>query len=258
MPKQILCLIGCFFFFISASNAQNLNHEYVDGISIGTRKSVVIDTMMSKLRTYFENDVDGVLSFNRKKYNVNLSKKSKRDAFITAMQDDLRTQLQTTENWQTIDSYRKYGVYISKILGQNVTFPGFGKSRTGRNGDGSCELYFKNEALTVIYGSLEVTNDYSIHSGYNYDNNHLANSADVLRKNYGSFTFKQGSAIWNSCSTKPEHVPIITYNFNSHDDYVATFTFTYGIYQRKIAGNNSQCVVAGNHLTTISFYIAEK
>lgn len=259
MLKTLLVFIVCFYFTLTEGSAQNLNRKYVDGINIGTRKSVVIDTVMSQLRTYFETNVDGVLSYNRKKYNINLSKKNKRDAFITSMQDDLRTQLQTTENWQKIDSYRKYGVAINKVLGYNMTFYGYGKSRTGRNGHGYCDLIFKNESVSGIYGNLELTTDYTIHSGYQYDNNHLANCAGVLRTNYGNFTFKQGSTTWNSCSTNPEHVPVITYYFNSDQDYLATFTFTYGIYQRKVTGGSkNQCVAAGNHLTSIDFSISEK
>lgn len=259
MRKQIILLIVYLSFFTSAVKAQQLNQEFVDGISIGTRKSVVIDIVMSQLRTYFETDTDGVLSFIRKKYKVNIKNKNKLDAFITSMQDVIRTQLQTNENWQTVDSYSKYGVGINKVLGHNMTFPGYGKSGSGKNGDGHCDLSFKNEYVSGIYGSLDITRDYSIHSGFNYDNNHLANCANVLRNNYGSFTFKQGSTTWNSCSTNPENVPIITYYFNSDDDYAATFTFTYGIFQRKVVGGyRYQCVASGNHLTNIAFSVSQK
>jgi hypothetical protein len=258
MKKQITLSIVYLCFFNAAVQAQQLNQEFVDGISIGTRKSVVIDTVLSQLRTYFETDTDGVLSFTRKKYKIKINDKNKLDEFITSMQDDLRTQMQTNDNWQTIDSYRKYGVAIPNVLGYNMTFPGYGKSRSGKNGNGSCDLSFSNEYVSGIYGSLEMTRDYSVHSGFNYDNNHLANCANVLKNNYGSFTFKQGSTTWNSCSTNPEHVPIITYNFNSDHDYIASFSFTYGIYQRKVIGNRNQCVAAGNHLTNIAFSVSQK
>ncbi len=257
--KQIILSIVYLCLFNSAVKAQKLNQEFVDGISIGTRKSVVIDIVMSQLRTYFETDTDGVLSFTRKKYKIKINNKNKLDAFITSMQDDIRTQLQINENWQTVDSYSKYGVGINKVLGHNMTFPGYGKSGSGKNGDGHCDLSFKNEYVSGIYGSLDITRDYSIHSGFNYDNNHLANCANVLRNNYGSFTFKQGSTTWNSCSTNAENVPIITYYFNSDDDYAATVTFTYGIYQRKvIGGHRYQCVASGNHLTNIAFSVSQK
>ena len=259
MKKQINLLLVFLCLFFPSINAQELNQEFVAGISIGTRKSVVIDSIMSQLRLYFERDTDGVLNFTRKKYGVNIKNKNKLDAFITQMQDDVRTMLQTSDNWQTVDSYRKYGFAINKVLGRNVGFSGYGKRGEGRNGDGYMDVYFKDGYVSVMYGSLDITKDYSIHSGLNYDNNHLTSCAAVLRNNYGNFTFIQSATTWNSCSANPENVPVITYNFNTDEEYIATFTFTYGVYQRRLTGGaNSQCIAAGNHLTNIAFYVAER
>ncbi len=258
MRKQLPLLIVYLFFFTYPAIAQNLNREYLPGINFGTPKSVVIDTITSQLKTYFETDTDDILKFVRKKYGVNINNKKKLGSFITAMQDDVRTLLQTSPDWLTVDTHKKYGFFISKILGKHLMVPGYGKAGVVKNGSGNCELTFKDDYVSGITGNLETTKEYTLFSGFNYDNAHLSSSANVLKKNYGEFTFKQSSTIWNSCSTNPENVPIINYFFNNDDDFSATFTFTYGIYQQKIAGSKSQCRAAGNHLTSIDFSIFEK
>lgn len=243
-------------FLTVAANAQRLNREFTPGIRIGTPKSVIIDSVMEKLRRYYENNTDGILKFVRKKYGV---KNKKIDGFIIRMQEDVRTKLQSSDEWQTIDTYFDYGTYLSKVLGKDIRFPGLGVNQAQKNGDGYLDFVFKKGYLQGIYGNINVTKDYTIYSGFAYNNTSLANIAETVRKDIGTFTFKQTSTTWSSCSTNNENVPVISYYFNDDYEVAATFTYTYGIYQRKVVGGyRGQCVAAGNHLTSIAFTIVDK
>lgn len=228
MKNKTFLLFVYLIFLSVAANAQRLNREFTPGIRIGTPKSVVIDSVMKKLRRYYENNTDGILKFVRKKYGV---KNKKLDGFIIRMQEDVRNKLQSSDYWAPIDTYTAYGVYLSKVLGKDIRFPGLGANQALNNGAGYLDFVFKNGYLQGIYGNVEVTKDYTIYSGFAYNNASLANIAETVRKDIGTFTFKQTSTTWSSCSTNNENVPVISYYFNDDYEVSATFTYTYGIYQ---------------------------
>lgn len=248
-------LIICFTLIRISGTAQTLNRKFIEGINFNTSKSEVIDIVLEKMRNYYETDREGIIKRASKGFKKNLKKKSTLEEFIINMEDDLAALLDANNDWGSFDATLKYGISISKLLGSDLQSHGFGKANEGKMGDGYIYLVFKDEYLSSIRGGLATTKDYAIHSGYNYDNTHLADAANVLRKNFGGFTFRQYSNIWNSCSTNPETVPMIDYTIVDTDQELsALFTFEYGIYQRRLS--RSQCRSAGNHLTNITFSIS--
>ena len=236
--------------------SQIVNRQFVRGVNFDVHKSDIIDTVLSKLRSYYENDTDGILKRVGKIHGINLKNKKKLEDFIINMEDDLSIILDIEDNWGALNISKDYGVSISQLLGKNLEFAGYGIANSGKNGDAYIDFVFKNEYLSSVSGSLATTVDYSIFSGFNYDNNELSAASANLRKNFGDYTFKQYVTTWNSCSTNPENVPMIEYTIKSDKRYNAILTFEYGIYQKKISKN--VCRASGNHLTRINFYISKK
>ncbi len=250
-------LIICFVFTTIPGTAQTLNRKFVAGINFNTSKEEVIEMVVEKMRHYYETDTDGIIKRAGKGFNKNLKNKNNLESFLLKMEEDLAALLDENDDWRSFDATLKYGIAISKLLGSDLQSYGFGKANEGKASEGYAYLVFEDDYLSSISGGLSTTKDYAIHSGYNYDNTHLAEVANVLRQNFGSFTFRQYTNTWNSCSSNPETVPMIEYTINdTKEELSAVFTFEYGIYQRKLS--RSECRSIGNHLTRLSFSVSRR
>lgn len=255
---SIKMLLAVLFFVASTAtvSAQMVNRQFVPGINFDSDKYKVIATVLTRMRTYYENNTDGIIKRAGKIHGINLKNKKKLEEFLINMEEDLATLLDITDDWTSLDLTTTYGVALYTLLGQNMEFAGYGSANQGKRGTGVVNYTFKGDKIATVSGSLEITKDYAIFSGFNYDNAHLTEAAANLRVNFGNFTFRQYNNIWNSCSSNPENVPMVEYTITSDPQYTAILTFEYGIYQRKIS--KYECRAIGNHLTRISFTVCRR
>jgi hypothetical protein len=234
-------------------NAQKLNYAYVKGIGWSTSKSQAIEVVVQNARAYFTNDVGGIQSTLRKEKKLKVKGKNL-EGFLTVMEEDLRAMLKASDHWDSVDTYTKYRVSLGDIIGYTLQIPGWPQANTGNMGKGSVTYRFYDGYPVSMYASQEVTRDYTIYSGYPYNNEQLAHVSAGLKDNFGNFTHNQYTTTWNSCTSNNEPVYRVVYDFKS-EDYDATLTTEYGIYQKLTGAYKGACYAAGNHLTSVSLTV---
>jgi hypothetical protein len=236
------------------ADAQNLNLRYHESINFNSSKEEVIEIVLTQLRSYLQNDINGSATYLKKKKGINIKSGKNKEKNFSKLEEDIYMLLELEDNWSQEPLYRPYNLLLSNILGSNVTMPMF--AGAGIKGAATFMVSFSRGYVSAVYLTKQTTPDYSIYSGFPYSNEHLADVATKITKQLGPFTYRQGYNTWNSCSTNPENVPVITY-FITNGKYAAEMVTEYGVRQQRIAGRKGACRAVGNHLTSVTMRITK-
>lgn len=252
---RFLLLVIMFLCFNVPVNAQSRT-LIVEEIGLASSKRNVEEFVVHKVRDYFDANIGNSWKTIKKKRGVNLSKKSKRQSFLNELEDELRSEFNKVDAISKIDLYKKYGVFITHILGRHARVHVF-TSANPKYGTANLDVGFTNEQVQYITYDIQVVAEYYQWSGYAYNTqkvNELINIFSTL-----SMGFKHQSSRWstNVCSEKGEPQYIETFTAQKSGAWSESYRYSFGPYVKQY--NKYSCGYTGNnHLTAIEVYLGNE
>jgi hypothetical protein len=254
MPRFLFLLFVCLVYQCPSLAQPNILK--VEEININSSKRNVEEFVVHKVRNYYDINADNCWKIIKKKRGINLGKKTKRQEFLNSLEDEIRAAFTRVNTVGEIDLYKKYGVFISNILGRHVKAHQF-NATPGKSNPASFDIGFFKEKVQYFSVGIQLVNEYHTWSGYPYNTSQVALIKQQFVNPTMSFNHQSSRTSTNACSEREEPNYRETFTAYKKGYWNQSYTYTFGPYTQRI--NSYTCRYTGNnHLTDINIFITNE